>query len=129
MQGVGVNDSARFSGGEAGRPPGGKVATRLQSDHLSLTGRAGQGVVAYRSEFLHLWILGPVGSDPQLVVGALEDLERTIPRGAMPPPGVSLPIDVQHLLSGLQFLHESLWEGHLGFAGLVSFEGRVWACL
>ena len=122
-----MNDSARFSGGETGGRPGGKVATRLQSDHLSLTGRAGQGVVAYRSEFLHLWVLGPAGSDPALVVDALADLELSFPKGAIPPPGVTLPLEVQHLLSGLQFLHESLWEGHLGLAGLLLFEGRVWA--
>ena len=125
-----MNDSARFSSGEPGGAPGGKVASRLQSDHLSLTGRAGQGVVAYRSEFLHLWVLGPAGSDPALVHEAVADLEKTafaIPRGTMSPPGVNLPLEVQHLMTGLQFLHESLWEGHLGVAGLLSFEGRVWA--
>ena len=121
-----MNDSARFSSDEPAPQPGGMVASRPQSDHLSLTGRAGQGVVAYRSEFLHLWLLGaPDASVPEV----LADLERAaldVPPGAMAPPGVALPLEVQHALSGLQFLHDVVWD-RMGIAGLVFFQGRVWA--
>jgi hypothetical protein len=94
---------------------------------LALTGRAGQGVVAYRSEFLHLWILGGPELDAQAVIESLHDLERGLPQGAIPPPGVALPVEVQHVLSGLHFLQETLWDARPAIAGLVHHEGRVWA--
>jgi len=124
-----VNDSASFSSDEPVQKPGGMVASRPQSDHLSLTGRGGQGVVAYRSEFLHLWLLGAPDSDAASVSDVLADLERAaldVPPGAMPPPGVALPLEVQHALSGLQFLHDVVWE-RMGIAGMLFFQGRAWA--
>ena len=124
-----MNDSADFSSDEPVSKPEGMVASRLQSDHLSLTGRGGQGVVAYRSEFLHLWLLGAPDTDATSVSEVLADLERAaldVPPGAMQPPGVALPLEVQHALSGLQFLHDIVWE-RMGIAGMLFFQGRAWA--
>ena len=109
------------------------IASRPHSDRLALTGRAGQGVVAYRSEFLHLWVVAAtagVDVDPQPIIEALHDLERealNLPAGVIPPPAIALPVEVQHTLAGLQFLRDTLWEAHADFAGLLSHGGRVWA--
>jgi hypothetical protein len=90
-------------------------------------------VVAYRSEFLHLWVVAAtvgVAVDPQPIIEALHDLERealNLPAGVIPPPGIALPVEVQHTLAGLQFLRDTLWEAHADFAGLLSHGGRVWA--
>ena len=86
-------------------------------------------MVAYRSEFLHLWLLGAPDIDATSVSEVLADLERAaldVPPGAMPPPGVTLPLEVQHALSGLQFLHDVVWE-RMGIAGMLFFQGRAWA--
>ena len=109
------------------------IASRSHSDRLALTGRAGQGVVGYRSEFLHLWVVAASAGDevdPQPIIEALLDLEREalrLPSGVVPPPGIALPVEVQHALAGLQFLRDTLWEAHADFAGLLSHGGRVWA--
>jgi hypothetical protein len=125
-----VNNSARFSSGEPAPGAGRVVASRLQSDRLALTGRAGQGVVAYRSEFLHLWVIGPAELDPQAVIEGLADLERAafgLPQGVIPPPGIGLPVEVQHALAGIQFLKDTLWEWRPECVGLIRFEGRAFA--
>ena len=128
-----MNVSARFSGNDPVPGPGGMIASRSHSDRLALTGRAGQGVVAYRSEFLHLWVVAAtagVDVDPLPIIEALLDLEREalrLPAGVVPPPGLALPIEVQHALAGLQFLRDTLWEAHADFAGMLSQGGRVWA--
>jgi hypothetical protein len=44
----------------------------------------------------------------------------------MAPPGTALPLEVQHALSGLQFLHDVVWE-RMGIAGMLFFQGRAWA--
>ena len=125
-----MNNSARFSSGEPAPGAGRVVASRPQSDRLALTGRAGQGVIAYRSEFLHLWVIGPADLDPQAVIEGLADLERAafgLPQGVVPPPGIALPVEVQHALAGIQFLKDTLWPWHPECAGLIRFEGRAFA--
>ena len=109
------------------------VASRQQSDRLALTGRGGNGVVAYRSEFLHLWVVADDSVAPLdggEVREAIVDLEREahrLPAGVMPPPGIPLPVEVQHILAGLQFLRDSLWDARCDFAGLIAWGGRAWA--
>ncbi len=125
-----MNDSARFSGEIPALEAGGLVASRPPIGRLALTGHAGQGVIAYRSEFLHLWIVGSPDLDLEPVTEGLLDLERGalgLPEGAIAPPGLALPVEVQHALTGLQFLKDTLWETRPDCAGLLFFDGRVWA--
>jgi hypothetical protein len=87
-------------------------------------------VVGYRSEFLHLWVVGPAELDPQSVIEGLGDLERGalgLPAGVVPPPGLGLPLEVQHAFAGIQFLKDQLWESRPHCAGFVFLDGRVWA--
>lgn len=125
-----MNKSSRFSSEIPASEAGGLVGSRPLMGRLALSGRAGQGVIAYRSKFLHLWIVGAPGLEPQPVIEGLSDLERGalgLPEGVVPPPGLALPVEVQHSLTGLQFLKDTLWETRPNCAGLLWFEGRVWA--
>jgi len=73
-----LNESSNVSSQGPAPEPGGMIASRSHSDRLALTGRAGQGVVGYRSEFLHLWVVAASAGDevdPQPIIEALLDLE------------------------------------------------------
>jgi hypothetical protein len=132
-EGIAVSHSTRFSSPDPDHGGTHEPGTRPSLDRLTLGGRAGQGVTAYRSDFLHAWVvetdpLSPLDSDD--AEAALLDLEYEalhLSEGLVPPPASAIPNSVHHAFSVLQFLRESLWAGQPAVFGLVACEGRVWA--
>ena len=126
-----MNSSSAFSDPEGRLPAAGSVAGRPSSDRLSLSGRSGPGVADYRSEFVHLWVVGGEVTAEELHA-AIGDLERAARVAAETPstePG--LPLPVRQFFAGLAFLRDHLWSNSEGEApGLVGFllwDGRLWA--
>src|SRR5216684_8615972 len=75
-EGIDVNHSAQFSDPDPAPGAAAKTPARPSLDRLGLSGRAGQGVTAYRSDFLQLWVVGSALTPewtPAEVGGALGD--------------------------------------------------------